>query len=123
MRAYELMIIIDVDTDEAGVDEIVGQVASHVTGLGGRVDNENRWGRRRFAYEINHKNEGIYTVLELVTPGGDMAPMERTLRLADGVVRHKLIRLPEKEAARRGLLSEPADRTAEPETAEQQNGI
>lgn len=118
MRAYELMIIIDVDTDEAGVDEIVGQVASHMTGLGGRVDNENRWGRRRFAYEINHKNEGIYTVLELVTPGGDMAPMERTLRLADGVVRHKLIRLPEKEAARRGLLGEPVDQSAEPKTAE-----
>ena len=118
MRAYELMIIIDVDTDEAGVDEIVGQVASHMTGLGGRVDNENRWGRRRFAYEINHKNEGIYTVLELVTPGGDMAPLERTLRLADGVVRHKLIRLPEKEAARRGLLSETADASAEIERAE-----
>lgn len=123
MRAYELMIIIDVDTDEVGVDEIVGQVASHMTGLGGRVDNENRWGRRRFAYEINHKNEGIYTVLELVTPGGDMAPLERTLLLADGVVRHKLIRLPEKEAARRGLLGEPADAPAEIETAEQQNGI
>ena len=118
MRAYELMIIIDVDTDEAGVDGIVGQVASYATGLGGQVADENRWGRRRFAYEINHKSEGVYTVLELVTPGGDMAPLERTLRLADEVVRHKLIRLPDKEAARRGLLGEPADQSAEPEKAE-----
>ena len=118
MRAYELMIIINVDTDEVGVDEIVGQVAGHMAGLGGRVDSENRWGRRRFAYEINHKNEGIYTVLELVTPGGDMSPLERTLRLADVVVRHKLIRLPEKEAARRGLLSEHAGTPAEIERAE-----
>lgn len=113
MRAYELMIIVDVDAEEKGVDQATDRVASFVTGLGGRIANEDRWGRRRFAYEINHKLEGIYTVLEFVTPGGDFAPLERTLRLADEVVRHKLIRLPEKEAARRGLFGEPTSATEE----------
>jgi small subunit ribosomal protein S6 len=67
------------------------------------VDN---WGRRRFAYPINHKNEGVYTVLEIVTPAVNLDEVDRYLRLADEVVRHKLIRLPDSEAARRGLLSE-----------------
>jgi len=115
MRAYELMIIIDNDTEESGVDQVVDRVASFVAGLGGRIANEDRWGRRRFAYEINHKSEGIYTVLEFVAPGGDFAPLERTLRLADEVVRHKLIRLPEKEAARRELFGEPKPATEETE--------
>ena len=107
MRAYELMIILDNETDDRVADQVVEQVADYVSSLGGQVANEDRWGMRRFAYEINHKSEGFYTVLEFVTPGGELAPLERNLRLADEVVRHKLIRLPEKEAARRGLLGEP----------------
>lgn len=115
MRAYELMIIVDSDTEDSGVDQVADRVSSFVAGLGGRIANEDRWGRRRFAYEINHKSEGIYTVLEFVTPGGDLAPLERTLRLADEVVRHKLIRLPEKEAIRRELFDESTSSTGESE--------
>ena len=107
MRAYELMIILDNETDDRVADQVVGQVADYVSSLGGQLAKEDRWGMRRFAYEINHKSEGFYTVLEFVTPGGELAPLERNLRLADEVVRHKLIRLPEKEAARRGLFGEP----------------
>jgi len=109
------MIIVDSDTEDSGVDQVTDRVSSYVAGLGGRVANEDRWGRRRFAYEINHKSEGIYTVLEFVTPGGDLAPLERTLRLADEVVRHKLIRLPEKEAIRRELFGESTSPTGESE--------
>ena len=107
MKAYELMIIIDNDTEEAGIDQVVDKVSSFVVELGGRIANEDRWGRRRFAYKIDHKSEGIYTVLEFITPSGSLSPLERTLRLADEVVRYKLIRLPEKEAVRRGLFDEP----------------
>ncbi len=56
------------------------------------------WGRRRFAYEINHKFEGIYVVLEILTEAPNLDDVERSLRLADEVVRHKLIRLPDREA-------------------------
>ena len=65
----------------------------------------DKWGKRKFAYEIDHKTEGHYVVLEMVTGQRDMAPLERSLRLADEIVRHKLIRLPDHEAARRGLLA------------------
>ena len=66
------------------------------------------WGRRRLAYEINKKHEGFYLVLEVLAEPGALDRMENNLRLADEVVRHKLIRLPDHEAAKRGLFGEQA---------------
>ena len=82
-----------------------------ITEEGGRIASTDNWGRRKFAYEINHKSEGTYVVWEIVTESAGLPNTERQLRLADDIVRHKLFRLPEKEAARRGLLGEaaPAD--------------
>lgn len=106
MRAYELMIIFDGDLDDAAVSEQLKAVTAGIEADGGRVATTDLWGRRRFAYEINHKWEGIYAVLEIVTGARDLGGVERSLSLADEVVRHKTIRLPDDEAARRGLLGE-----------------
>jgi small subunit ribosomal protein S6 len=106
MRAYELMVIIDIELDDEVIDAQVKRVAELVTQRGGEVKSQERWGRRRFAYEINHKLEGYYVVYEFVG-GSDLDQLERALRLADEIVRHKVLRLPDGEAARRGLL-EPA---------------
>jgi small subunit ribosomal protein S6 len=103
-RAYEMMIIVDSDHDDAMVDDVVRRVETWLGEGEGRLASTDKWGKRRFAYEIDHKTEGHYVVLEMVTGPRDMAPLERSLRLADEVVRHKLIRLPDHEAARRGLL-------------------
>jgi small subunit ribosomal protein S6 len=106
MRAYELMIIVDAELDDEVIDAQVKRVAELLQQRGGDIKAEDRWGRRRFAYEINHKTEGYYVVYQFVG-GSDLAQVERALRLADEIVRHKLFRLPDREAARRGLL-EPA---------------
>ena len=106
MRAYEMMIIMDVGVEESDVAARVEQVTGNIEAHGGQVKTEDRWGKRRFAYEINHQHEGYYLVLEFVTEAREMETMERLLRLADDVVRHKLIRLPDNEAARRGLLGD-----------------
>jgi small subunit ribosomal protein S6 len=103
-RAYEIMIIVDGDEEDAMVDDVVSRVETWLTDGGSSLATTDKWGKRKFAYEINHKAEGHYVVLEMVTEPRDMAPLERTLRLADEVVRHKLIRLPDREAIRRGLL-------------------
>ena len=103
MRAYELMIIFEGATDEGDVNRILDQSVKLIE-AGGRVAKTERWGRRRFAYEINHKWEGIYVVLEITTDASNLDDVERMLRIADEVVRHKLIRLPDREAARRGLV-------------------
>ena len=108
MRAYELMIILDAGLDDAGVQAQLARVTEGVQAGGGRVATTDIWGVRHFAYEIDHKHEGIYVVLEITTDAPDLTQVERALRLADEVVRHKLIRLPESEAAKRGLTGEAA---------------
>jgi len=105
MRAYELMVIHDGDLDDVAVQETLKGLRTRIEEVA-TIASVDFWGRRRFAYEINHKTEGYYTVIELLGEGGAMDPVERALRLADDVVRHKLIRLPATEAAKRGLLGE-----------------
>jgi small subunit ribosomal protein S6 len=107
MRAYELMVIIDAELDDEVIDTTVKRIADLVGQRGGTIKREDRWGRRRFAYEINHKLEGYYVVFEFVG-GSELDQLERVLRLADETVRHKVVRLPDSEAARRGLLEQAA---------------
>jgi small subunit ribosomal protein S6 len=109
MRAYELMIIIDGDLDENVARQWMKRVTEGVKAQGGSVTGQpDWWGKRAFAYEINHKQQGFYCVFDVVAPGGALDEVERTLRLADDIVRHKLIRLPDREAARRGMVGAAA---------------
>ena len=105
MRAYELMVIFDGDLDETVAQAWIKTVTDQIAARGGKVHGKaDWWGKRRFAYPINHKSEGYYAVFNLVAEPGALDDFERSLRLADDVVRHKLIRLPDAEAARRGLV-------------------
>lgn len=104
MRAYELMVIIDGDVEDAKAQSFVKVVTDGIAAAGGSVHGKpDWWGKRQYAYPINRKETGYYLVVELVAPGGALDELERSLRLADEVVRHKLIRLPVDEAARRGM--------------------
>lgn len=105
MRAYELMVILDGDLDEPVAHGWVKTITKGITDAGGAVKGDaDWWGKRRFAYPINKKDEGYYAVFNLTADGGALDDLERSLRLADDVVRHKLLRLPDAEAARRGLI-------------------
>ena len=112
MRAYELMVIFDGDLDESTVAGVINQATVQVESAGGVIPKIEKWGRRRFAYEINHKNEGFYVVFEIEAEPGALDVVDRSLRLADEVVRHKIIRLPDSEAHRRGLLGATAPAVA-----------
>ena len=109
MRAYELMIIFDGDLDEEAISTYLSNIASAVESENGKVvssKDTEPWGRRKFSYRINHKWEGFYVVLEIATQASNIDSSDRILRLADRseVVRHKIIRLPDDEAVKRGLL-------------------
>ena len=106
MIDYEILLMLDPDLPEERQEEIVKRARDLVEKGGGTWDGQDAWGRRKLAYEIDHKTEGYYVVWELTSDGGDLEALERSLRLADEVVRHKLVRLPDREAARRGLLGE-----------------
>ncbi|WP_419843073.1 30S ribosomal protein S6 [Candidatus Poriferisodalis sp.] len=100
---YELMVICDGDLENAEARKAMDDVQGRISEVG-EVASFDFWGLRDFAYEINHKSRGYYSVIELRAEPGAMDPVERHLRIADDIVRHKLIRLPDDEARRRGLL-------------------
>lgn len=109
MRAYELMIIFDGDLNEEAISNYLSNIASAVENEDGKIvssKDTDPWGRRKFTYRINHKWEGFYVVLEIATQASNIDSSDRILRLADRseVVRHKIIRLPDDEAVKRGLL-------------------
>ena len=109
MRAYEFMIILDGDLDDTAAQAWVKSVSDSVTTAGGSVHGKpDWWGRRQFAFPINKKASGYYAVFNLLAPGGALDDFERQLRLADEVVRHKLLRLPDAEAERRGMVGTAA---------------
>ncbi|MFM2072818.1 MAG: ribosomal protein [Actinomycetota bacterium] len=104
MRAYELMVILEGDLDEPVAQGWVKTITDGITKAGGTVHGKaDWWGKRQYAYPINKKEYGYYAVFNLVAPAGALDELERSFRIADDVVRHKLLRLPDAEAARRGL--------------------
>jgi small subunit ribosomal protein S6 len=106
MRAYELMIIIDGTIDDAAAQRWAADVPKSVKAAGGNVHGKpDWWGKRRLAYPIKKKEDGYYAVFNLVAPAGALDDFERTLRISDDILRHKLLRLPDAEAARRGLTA------------------
>ncbi len=107
MRAYELMIIFTSGFEESAVQNQINKLEAEAKAAGGSLEKVDKWGTRRFAYEINHKWEGFYVVLEFLAPE-PLNEIDRTLSLADDVVRHKFVRLPVKEAHRRGLAGATA---------------
>ena len=109
MRAYELMVIVDGDVDDPAAQAWVKKVSDGITAAGGSIHGKVEWwGKRTFAYPINRKPAGYYMVAECVAPAGSLDELERSLRIADDIVRHKLIRLPEAEAERRGMVGSAA---------------
>lgn len=108
-RAYELMVIIDGDLDDTPARAWIKSITDSITAAGGSVHGKpDWWGRRQFAYPINKKEYGYYVVFQLIATGGALDELERSFRIADDIVRHKLIRLPEHEAARRGITGAAA---------------
>ena len=106
MRAYELMVIISGDLDENTAHGWLKNISASITSAGGTVHgNPDWWGKRRLAYLINKKSDGFYAVFNILAAGGALDEMERGLRISEDIIRHKLIRLPDHEAQRRGMLA------------------
>lgn len=109
MRAYELMVIVSGASEESAAHAWINTISKAVATAGGSVHGTpDWWGKRRLAYPINKQSDGYYAVFNLLAPGGALDEVERTLKLADDVLRHKLLRLPDQEAASRGMIAAKA---------------
>ena len=91
MRHYELMVILDPDLEERTIAPSLDRFLTVVTKSGGTVQTEI-WGRRRLAYEINKKVEGIYAVVDLNAEPATMKELDRQLNLNESVLRTKVLR-------------------------------
>ena len=92
LRQYEVMVILDPDLDERTVAPSLDTYLNVVRQDGGSVENVDIWGKRRFAYEINKKSEGIYAVIDLTAEPAAVKELDRQLSLNESVVRTKVIR-------------------------------
>jgi small subunit ribosomal protein S6 len=92
MRRYEMMIILDPSLEERTVQPSLDQFLTVITTAGGSVDKVDVWGRRRLAYEIDKKSEGIYTVVDLVAEPDTVKELDRQLNLNEAVMRTKILR-------------------------------
>jgi small subunit ribosomal protein S6 len=108
MRPYEVMIILDAGLEEEAIRSAVDRATELIRSRGGNPGSIDRWGRRRFAYELKHKWEGYYVVLRAEAEPSVMSELDRSLFLADEVLRHKVIRLPDDVAAAASQAAAPA---------------
>nr|WP_291044628.1 30S ribosomal protein S6 [Herbiconiux sp.] len=112
---YELMVILDPEIDERTVAPSLDKFLNVIRNDGGTVDNVDIWGRRRLAYEINKKTEGIYAVVKLTSNADATKELDRQLKLSEAVMRTKVLRAEEaiaQVAAATKLAEEKAARKA-----------
>ena len=112
MRPYEVMVIFDASLEDDAVRALVDRFTQQLTTAGAKSVTTDIWGKRRLAYPVRHRNEGYYVVIDANAEPAALSELDRALTLTDEVLRHKVMRLPERAAGR----SRPTT-TQEPTTA------
>ena len=92
---YEIMVIIDPAVEDRAVAPTLEKFLAAVTNEGGTVDNIDIWGRRKFAYEIAKKSEGIYVVINVTSTAAAVNEVDRLLKISEAVLRTKVLRAEE----------------------------
>jgi len=128
MHQYELMVILDPEIDERTVAPSLDKFLGVIRNDGGTIENVDIWGRRRLAYEIQKKSEGIYAVVNFTATSEATVELDRQLKLSEAVLRTKVLRAEEavaradkhaeaeaKKAARKAAKA-PVEKAAEKPT-------
>jgi small subunit ribosomal protein S6 len=92
---YELMVILTPEIDERTVAPTLDKFLKVITNDGGSIDKVDIWGKRRLAYEIQKKNEGIYAVVNFTATSAATQELDRQLKLNEQIMRTKVLRAEE----------------------------
>jgi small subunit ribosomal protein S6 len=92
MHKYELMVILDPSVEERTVAPSLDKFLNVIRNGKGTIEKVDIWGRRRLAYEINKKSEGIYAVVNMTANAADVIELDRQLRISEAVMRTKVLR-------------------------------
>ncbi|MBA3381563.1 MAG: 30S ribosomal protein S6 [Actinobacteria bacterium] len=113
MTEYEILLLLDPDLEEGRQGEVVARTRELVDRAGGSWDVHDVWGRRKLAYEIAHKGDGIYHLLQFSCDAGTLDEISRVLRIDDGVLRHMATRRIEGSPSRPVAVGSPTREDAE----------
>ncbi len=94
-RTYEMVFIVDPNVADDEVMKLSEGVQKIITGQGGSITKTEMMGKRQLAYEINHKKDGTYVLLEVEGSGKEIAEVERRMRVNDQILRYMTIRVDE----------------------------
>ncbi len=97
MKAYELLFFVAPSIDDETRAGVMKRIEATITGSEGTIDNVEKWGRRKLAYEINKLNDGDYTVIDFHSDPADIAELNRVLRINDAVERHLIVNRPDRD--------------------------
>ena len=97
---YEILLMLDPELPEERQDEILLRTRELVEGGGGTWDRHEPWGRRKLAFEIGHRDEGVYHLLEFTAEPAILDEASRILKITDGVIRHMAVRRIERRPGR-----------------------
>lgn len=100
MRPYEVMVIFDVGLEDGDINASLDRITALLRDRGGSPGRVERWGRRTFAYEIKHRSEGYYVLIEFSAEPTLVGELDRMLTLEDIVLRHKVLRQPDRQSGR-----------------------
>ncbi|HSS94576.1 MAG TPA: 30S ribosomal protein S6 [Candidatus Dormibacteraeota bacterium] len=118
MRDYEVLYIVRADLDEDKVQDVVKRVNTLIERSGGVAERTNLWGKRKLAYEVKHQKDGAY-VLQDFRIGQERIPeLEAALKITEEVLRHLIVRKPEKAAPAPAVAPPPAEVVLEPVATE-----
>ena len=92
MIDYEIVLLLDPELPDERQNEIVTRTRELVEGGGGTFEGHDVWGRRKLAYEIDHKSDGVYHLLTFQAPPEALEEVSRVLKITDGVMRHMATR-------------------------------
>lgn len=94
-RTYELIFIVNPEAADDEVMRLSEGVQKIITGQGGSIVKTEMMGKRQLAYEINHKKDGTYVLLEVEGSGSEIAEVERRMRVNDQILRYMTVRVDE----------------------------
>ena len=92
MHPYEVMLMLDPDADEARQNEVIERIRQIVEQGGGTFESVDTWGRLKLAYEIDHKGEAFYHIVNFTSSPETLDEVKRVLRITDDVMRHMVVR-------------------------------
>lgn len=121
MTPYEILLMLDPELPEERQAEILKRTRELVERGGGNVESHDPWGRRKLAFEIDHKTDGTYHLLTFTAETETLEEISRILKITDGVMRHLAVRRSERRPGETVAVSAPARQdAAEPEIVVQE---